>query len=321
MTTGFTTGKNFVSKRHCYLLLTATLMTYLLITMGGIVCITESGRGCPDWPGCYGRIVPMMRMDSVIEYMHRLVAALTSPFILAAAIVGRRQSRDIRWVSRPPALAVAFLVAVAGLGARAVLRGLSPLWAAVDLGLALLVLALMVSASVVAFTRYANPTLPDRLWFRGSFARLSLWMSGAIFAVLVSGVVVDGDSIARCLGWPLYFVRWAPIDLHGWLQLSRRLFAGAASVLIIAVFLQAWRTQRTQAAIVRGATMVGVFFFAEISVGAVMLARGSNLLLLGIYVALAAALWASSVALVVWAASPYSDVVRARISAAQATAA
>jgi heme A synthase len=319
MASGFTTGKNIVFKRHRYLLLTA--MTYLIITMGGIVCSTESGRGCPDWPGCYGRIVPMMRMDSLIEYTHRLVAALTSPFIMAAAIVGWRQSRDIRWVSRPPAIAVAFLFAVAGLGAKAVLRGLSPFWAAVDLGLALLVLALMVSASVVAFTRDANPTLPDRLVLRGSFARLSLWTLGAIFAVLVSGVVVDGDSIARCLGWPLYSVRWFPVDLRGWLQLSRRLLAGAASVLLIAVVWQAWRAQRTQAAIVRGATIVGVCFFAEISVGVLMLARGSSLLLLGLYVALAAALWASAVALVVLAGSPSPDLAEARLSPVQATGA
>ena len=254
MASSFPTGKNFVSKRHCYLLLAATTLTYLIITMGGLVCATESGRGCPDWPGCYGRLVPMMRIDSVIEYMHRLVAALTSPFIMAAAVVGWRQSRDIRWVSRPPAIAVGFLFIVAGLGATAVLRGLSPFWAAVDLGLALIVLALMVTASIVAFTRYSNSTLPDRLSFHGSFARLSLWTLGAIFAVLVSGVVVDGDSIARCLGWPLSFVRQVPVDLHGWLQLSRRLLAGAASILLIAVVWRARRTQYAHAAIVRAAT-------------------------------------------------------------------
>lgn len=321
MASGFTTGENSISKRHCYLLLAATTMTYLIITMGGIVCATESGRGCPDWPGCYGRIVPMMRIDSVIEYTHRLVAALTSPFIIAAAILGWRQSPDIRWVSRPPAIAVVFLFAVAGLGARAVLRGLSPLWAAVDLGLALLVLALMVSASVVAFARYANPTLPDRLLFRGSFARLSLWALGAIFVVLVSGVVVDGDSIARCLGWPLSFAHRVPVDLRGWLQLSRRVLGGAAGILLVAVVWQAWRTQRAQAAIVRGATMVGVFFVAEIVVGVFMLARGSNLLMLGIYVALAAALWASSVVLVVLAGLPSSDSAKALLRPVQASAA
>lgn len=321
MPSGLTTGKNFISKRHCYLLLAATTMTYLIITMGGIVCATESGRGCPDWPGCYGRLVPMMKLDSIIEYTHRLVAALTSPFVIAAAIVGWRRSPAIRWVSRPPAIAVAFLFIVAGLGARAVLYGLSPFWAAVDLGLALLVLALMVTASVVANSRYANPTLPDRLSFRGPFAKLSLWAMGAIFAVLVSGVIVDGDSIARCLGWPLYFARRVPVDLHGWLQLSRRVLAGGASLLLIAVVWQAWRTQREHTTIVRAATVVAIVFSAEIALGLFMLARGSNLLLLGIYVALAAALWASSVVLVVLTGLPSSDSAETGHRPAQANAA
>ncbi len=321
MTPRWTTTENSISKRHCYLLLAATTMTYLIITMGGIVCATESGRGCPDWPGCYGKIVPMMRMDSIIEYTHRLVAALTSPFILAAAIVGWRRSSNIRWVSRPPVIAVAFLVVVAGLGAKAVLRGLSPLWAAVDLGLALLVLALMISASVVAFSRYANPALPDRLLFRGSFAQWSLWTSTAIFGVLVSGVVVDGDSIARCLGWPLPFTRSVPVDVRGWLQLSRRLFAGASSILPIIVLWRAWRTQRARTAILRAATMLAVFFFAEISMGAFILTHGSNLVMLVIYVALAAALWASSVVLVVLTGLPSSDSVETKLGQVQATAA
>ncbi len=318
MASGSTTGKNSISKCHCYLLLAATIMTYLIITMGGIVCATESGRGCPDWPGCYGRIVPLMRIDSVIEYLHRLVAALSSPFILAAAIVGWRQSPNVRWVSRPPAIAVVCLFVVAGLGARAVLRGLSPLWAAVDLGLALLVLALMVSASVVAFIRHTHPVLPDRLFFNGSFAKLTLWTSGAIFVVLVSGVVVDADSIARCLGWPLSLTHWVAVDPRGWLQLSRRLFGGAAGILLIAVVWRAWRTQRVQAAIVRGATMLGIFFLAEISVGVFMLVRGSNLWMLGLYVALAAALWASSVVLIVLAGLPSLNSREVRL---QATAA
>ncbi len=302
MTTDSTVGGVFITRRHRYLLLTATVMTYLLITMGGIVCVTESGQGCPDWPWCYGQIIPPMRMDAIIEYIHRLLAALTSPFIIAAAIVGWWNSRSIRWVSRPPAIAVAFLFAVIVFGAFAVLRGLSPGIAAVDLGLALLVLALMLTASVVAFSRHDNPALPDRLSFRSSFARLTLWTLVAVFIVLVSGVLVaDSGSIVRCLGWPLYSGRLVPVDLHGWLQMGRHLIAGVASVLVVAVVVQAWRTQRRQAAILRAATVVGVLFLTETIVGALMLTGGFTVFLLVIYVATAAALWALLVVLVVLA--------------------
>src|SRR5512142_148960 len=93
-------GKVTIAAWHAYLLLAASVLTYLLITMGGIVCVTESGAACPDWPGCFGRAVPPLQVNSIIEYTHRFIAALTSPLILAAAVAGWWKARAIRWVSR-----------------------------------------------------------------------------------------------------------------------------------------------------------------------------------------------------------------------------
>ena len=71
--------------RFRYLVLTAALMTFGLITMGGIVRVTGSGLGCPDWPTCHGQLIPPMRVDAIIEYLHRLIAALTLGVVVVEA--------------------------------------------------------------------------------------------------------------------------------------------------------------------------------------------------------------------------------------------
>ncbi|HSS36637.1 MAG TPA: COX15/CtaA family protein, partial [Patescibacteria group bacterium] len=32
--------------------------TLLLVTIGVVVRATDSGLGCPDWPFCYGQVLP-----------------------------------------------------------------------------------------------------------------------------------------------------------------------------------------------------------------------------------------------------------------------
>src|SRR5919198_667733 len=100
------------------LLASATaLVAWALVAVGGVVRITESGLGCPDWPLCHGGLPPD-RKQPLIESSHRGVAALVTVLALATAVWAWRRYRarpDVLW----PAIAAAGF-ALVSLGAAVV---------------------------------------------------------------------------------------------------------------------------------------------------------------------------------------------------------
>jgi len=290
-----------VTNRHRNLFLAASLFTALLVTLGGVVCVTDASRGCPDWPACYGQLVPPPRFDSILEYTHRVVAALTSLLIVASAIVGWRGYRANRWLWQPLAMSIGFLLAVIVFGALGVLRGLEPGLAALDLGSALMVQALVTTAAVVAASGGQGPARPSPA---GGLARLALGALIATWIVLVSGVLVaESGSAVRCLSGPLYGGEANPAvgQAREWLGWTRRGAGVLAGVLILAVVVQAWRVRGRQRGLELVAAALGLSFVAEIVVGGVLAGGSGTLALQVVYVALAAALWPLLVALWVMA--------------------
>jgi cytochrome c oxidase assembly protein subunit 15 len=286
-----------VTRGHCVLLAIASATTYLLIVMGGVVCVTGSGLGCPDWPTCYGRLLPPLNIGAIIETTHRFLAAVTSPLIVAAAVVGWRRYRSTWWLSRPPMAAVVLVLAVVVFGAFAVLTGLPPAVAAVDVGSALMVLALVLTTWTVARAQRGHPAILDRLAFHGSFARLTLAASTAVFLVLASGpLAADVGSVARCVGWPLYGVVAGAAEVGSALPTVRRALGAVAAVLIALVAIQAWRVYRGIAA------TLAIAFAVEAAVGALMLAHGFTMVYGVLYVAAGVGVWAMLVVLSVLAA-------------------
>jgi cytochrome c oxidase assembly protein subunit 15 len=296
MTLDSTGERLSISRSQRLLYLGAALLTFLLLVMGGIVCVTDSSGGCPDWPACYGQLVPPARLDSILEYTHRVLAAVTSLSIVASAIAGWQHRHSSPWINWSPIAALPFLLIVATLGAMVVLRGIGPGLAALDLGSALIVLALMLIPPVRAFTHHRAGT---RFSLRTGHSRLTLGALASIFVVLVSAVLVaDPGSVARCLGWPLANARVLRGDPKGWLQLARFAIGGAAALLLIVVVVQTWRTWRHRPEMLILTASIAVILGLEILLGT-RLGSISVVWPLAIYAMLAVALWALVVVLTV----------------------
>jgi cytochrome c oxidase assembly protein subunit 15 len=287
---------------HRNLLITAAIFTVLLIAMGGVLCVTQSIRSCPDWPGCFGKIIPPLETSPILEYTHRLLAGSSGLLILAAAIAGLLRARGLRWIMIPPLIACVLVVEVSYFGFLAVLYGISAGWAAVDLGSALLVVALIITSAVIAHARRLKPTLPDRLTYRSPFARLVLATVVVVYGVLVSGVLVAGpNSVTGCLGWPIYSVRQVQMDLPGAGNIIRLSFSILGILLMIAVLAQIWRSYRHRPTLFRPACWLGAAFLFEILLQVLMLIFGFMTPLLVAYAVDMAVVWGLLLVLGVYA--------------------
>ena len=70
-----------------WLSLFSTLLTWPLIAFGAFVRLKGAGLACPDWPFCYGQILPPPGLDIALEVGHRFVATILGCCIIGMTLV------------------------------------------------------------------------------------------------------------------------------------------------------------------------------------------------------------------------------------------
>ena len=218
------------------LIIASAVAVFCLITLGGIVRITGSGLGCPDWPLCHGKLIPPFEFHTLIEYTHRLAASSTGVIVLAAAVTAAWNQRRFN-----PLVAILFatvlLVGVAGvLGGATVLTELHRDLRTLHLAAAQAVFALLMVGLVWAYGTRTTPARGDDKLFSWAWAAAI-----ATFVVILSGSYIVGRGAGTvCPGWPLCDTGLTPNVSLGWLHLLHRLLAGAGAVLAGVAALLTW---------------------------------------------------------------------------------
>lgn len=54
------------------------VLTYCLIVFGATVRAKDAGLSCPDWPLCFGELIPQFNVKVAFEWGHRLLAGIVS---------------------------------------------------------------------------------------------------------------------------------------------------------------------------------------------------------------------------------------------------
>ncbi|MEJ2344136.1 MAG: COX15/CtaA family protein [Gammaproteobacteria bacterium] len=125
--------------------LLAVLLALCVVVLGAFVRLSDAGLGCPDWPGCYGRIAvpeshvsvaeanrayphrPVEPAKAWKEMIHRYFAGTLGLLILTLAILAWRHRRDPGQQVALPIFLVVLVVFQALLGMWTVTLLLKPL--------------------------------------------------------------------------------------------------------------------------------------------------------------------------------------------------
>jgi heme o synthase len=208
--------------------------TLALVAIGGVVRATGSGDACPDWPRCFGRLIPPFEFHTLIEYSHRLSAAIAGLLIVATAWVAWRTHRRDPGILWPIVGAVGVVLVQAAIGRIRI--GAADPSKPVIVTLHFLVAMALVALVMITATgaRIARSRRGNEDAIDPSFRRLTWWTLGAAAALLLVGAFVRGSGAGLAfLDWPLMDGRLVP-DLSSRATVAgfaHRLLAAAAVVL------------------------------------------------------------------------------------------
>ena len=236
------------------LVLATGIATFVLILVGGVVRVSDSGLGCGPagsgfhgWPFCNGDVVPGVDLNSIVEYTHRVLAIIVGFMILAIFVLAWRRQRAFL---APAAALLVLVIAQGALGGATVEENLEEVYVAAHLGLAMLLLGLLLhlwrGVSGASVTN-GGPRM-RALGIAASVAVLCTIVAGGYMAGTQNYGRADyqlgdgahhacGKEFPTCNGELMPFGKAELVDIH----LTHRAFMYLASLLVIALVVVAVR--------------------------------------------------------------------------------
>lgn len=206
-------------------------LTFDLIVFGAFTRLTDSGLGCPDWPGCYGNTSPLGASHAIamaqsvmptgpvtqakawIEMLHRYLAMGVGALILMITALAWLQvfkpTAHQPPLSEPspwwPTATLVWVCLQGAFGALTVTMKLFPAIVTLHLAGALVLLVLLCVAAVRANPTRAAFEMPTttRRWLGVAYALL-------VLQILLGGWVSTNYAVLACNDFPKCQGQWWP---------------------------------------------------------------------------------------------------------------
>jgi cytochrome c oxidase assembly protein subunit 15 len=204
------------------------IATLILMAIGSATRVMNAGLACPDWPLCYGTLVPsqQMNLQVFLEWIHRLDASLIGLMAIALVALSWWHRRDIpAWTPWASGFALGLIVFQGVLGGLTVTQLLRFDIVTAHLGTALLFFMTLLVMGTLLLPYRGTGTVGRLPW-------VSLTAAILIYAQSLSGGLVGS--------------RWALHQCLAGSQLctvmnSHLIGVVPASASVLAVVILAWR--------------------------------------------------------------------------------
>ena len=282
--------------------------TFLLVIVGGIVRVSDSGLGCGPagsgingWPFCNGDLVPGVDLNSIIEYSHRALAGIVGIMMIALAVVTWRRYRSHAGLMRATVASAVLVIAQGLLGAATVEKNLDEGLVAAHLGLAMALLALLL----YVLRASKNPGARGVEGGRGFRPLAVAAVLFVLFTIVAGGYMAGTQNYGRadyqpgdgahyacgkefptCNGDFMPFGQARLVDIH----LTHRAFMYIATILVIALVVLSLR-RRPSDGVARGAHFAGGILLFQVLVGALNVWLDEYEALIVLHLALGTLLW------------------------------
>ena len=201
----------------------ATIVAFCVIVLGAYVRLSDAGLGCPDWPGCYGKLLgvpetaaeieqaqenyPLNRVDppkAWKEVLHRYLAGFLSLLVFALAALAVANRRHTRQPVAPVLALAALIVLQAVLGMWTVTLLLKPVVVTAHLLGGFATLALLGYLALPATDSGSNHLSP--VWQRLAWAGVGVLTA----QITLGGWTASNYAALACPDFPTCHQQWWP---------------------------------------------------------------------------------------------------------------
>lgn len=230
------------------LILAALVLTLGVVSLGAYVRLSDAGLGCPDWPGCYGRVTPHHAADAIDaelavrpdgpvshakawkEMVHRYFAGTLGLLILAIMVLSWRNRGETSGGPGLPLLLLGLVVFQALLGMWTVTRLLKPLVVSAHL------LGGMATLSLLLWLWLRERSQYSRAYYaRVDHLRGGAWLGLILVTIQIAlgGWVSTNYAALACTDFPMCQAAWVPtMDFEHAFTLHRELGKTASGELL-----------------------------------------------------------------------------------------